>query len=281
MLIFVSSVVGRGADPVPHPDPATSPGTSSAPFALFWSLLFSLIDIRAIGTTGFRVDPPYVREGLIIAMKPKNIDIWFAPWPVALGSSSWVQHFKTAELTGCTPRSADPGQADRLPGRHAGQPAVHEHLLVDRPDPVGRQYPYTDDRPAGLGQPVLHLDLGRHAQRQRGHRQQASSASCSTSSGCWRPSASSRRSSSWARSASGSQLSLIGLAVGMVMPIPFAVSLFVGGLIAQYIRRKTGPEWFGANRNIIVAGLAVGEGVVIGLLAAIAALRSSLIALPY
>ena len=67
----------------------------------------------------------------------------------------------------------------------------------------------------------------------------------------------------------------------MVTPIPFAISLLIGGLLAMWIRRKTGPEWFGRNRNIIVAGLAVGEGVVIGLLAAIAALRNSLIALPY
>jgi hypothetical protein len=67
----------------------------------------------------------------------------------------------------------------------------------------------------------------------------------------------------------------------MVMPIPFAVSLFIGGVAAQWIRHRTGDEWFGQNRNIIVGGLAVGEGVVIGLLAAIAALRSSLIALPY
>ncbi len=74
---------------------------------------------------------------------------------------------------------------------------------------------------------------------------------------------------------------MIGLAVGMVMPLPFAVSLFIGGMIAQYIRRKTSPEWFAVNRNIIVAGLAVGEGVVIGLFAAIAALKNSLIALPY
>ena len=77
------------------------------------------------------------------------------------------------------------------------------------------------------------------------------------------------------------RLSLIGLAVGCVMPIPFAMSLLIGGLIAKGVKWKAGEEWFGRNRNIIVGGLAVGEGVVIGLLAAVAALRSSLIALPY
>ena len=59
------------------------------------------------------------------------------------------------------------------------------------------------------------------------------------------------------------------------------MSLLIGGLIALWLKRKTGQDWFGRNRHIIVAGLAVGEGVVIGLLAAVAALRSSLIALPY
>jgi hypothetical protein len=59
------------------------------------------------------------------------------------------------------------------------------------------------------------------------------------------------------------------------------MSLLIGALVAQWVKRRTGPEWFGRNRNIIVGGLAVGEGVVVGLLAALAALKSSLIALPY
>ncbi len=102
-IIFVSSVVGAIIlFRILIPD---FPWYIIGPFALFWSLLFSLIDIRAIGTTGYRVDPPYVREGLIIGMKPSNINVWFAPWPVALGASGWVQNFKTAELVNCRPRS--------------------------------------------------------------------------------------------------------------------------------------------------------------------------------
>ena len=70
---------------------------------------------------------------------------------------------------------------------------------------------------------------------------------------------------------------VLGLIAGGIVWFKY----FRDGMIAQYIRYKTGPEWFSTNRNIIVAGLAVGEGVVIGLFAAIAALKNSLIALPY
>jgi hypothetical protein len=76
-------------------------------------------------------------------------------------------------------------------------------------------------------------------------------------------------------------LSLIGLAVGMAVPLPFSVSLFIGGLLAMFIRRRWGKEWFDSYRNVMVAGLVVGEGIVIGIAAAIAALRNSLVTIPY
>ena len=77
------------------------------------------------------------------------------------------------------------------------------------------------------------------------------------------------------------KLSLIGLAVGMAMPLPFTTSLFLGGLIANTIRRWKGEEWFNSNRYVIVAGLAMGMGVVLGLFASGAALINSLVNLPY
>jgi len=76
-------------------------------------------------------------------------------------------------------------------------------------------------------------------------------------------------------------LSLIGLAVGMAVPLPFSVSLFVGGVLAILIRRRWGKEWFDRYRNVMVAGLVVGEGIVIGISAAIAALKNSLVTIPY
>jgi len=254
-----------------------------APFALIWSLVFSLIDIRAIGTTGYRVDPPFVREGIIMAMKPRVIDIWFAPWPIALGSSGWVQDFKTAELTGCTPRSLIKAKLLAYPVGMIANLVFMSIFWSIAPIPSA-QYPYTTAMlPVWANQFCIWI-----------------SASLSLSgavelSDTTRAMIGQLFNLKWmlgtvsvftavflfGKIFKKLQLSLIGLGVGMVMPIPFAMSLLIGGLIAKFVKRKTGPEWFGRNRNIIVAGLAVGEGVVIGLLAAIAALRSSLIALPY
>lgn len=254
-----------------------------APFAVVWSLVFSLIDIRAIGTTGFRVDPPFVREGLIFATKPKDIDIWFAPWPIALGAAGWVQAFRTAELTGCKPRSLILANLLAYPVGMLASLLFMSIFWSIAPIPSA-QYPYTAATlPVGVNQFCIWV-----------------SASLSYSGAAQLNPATGAIihqlfNVQWMAVTAGvfvavfllgkiwkkAELSLIGLAVGMVTPIPFAMSLLVGGILASWIRRRTGAEWFGANRNIIVAGLAVGEGVVIGLLAAIAALSSAMIALPY
>ena len=65
------------------------------------------------------------------------------------------------------------------------------------------------------------------------------------------------------------------------MPLPFTFSLFIGGIIANGIRKWKGEEWFNNNRYVIVAGLAMGMGVVLGLFASGAALMNSLVNLPY
>jgi hypothetical protein len=275
-ILFVSSVVGavilfRFLNP-------EFPWYIIAPFALFWSLLFSLIDIRAVGTTGYRIEPPYVREGLIISMHPKNINVWFAPWPVALGSSAWVQHFKTAELVNCAPRSLILAYLLAYPVGMAANLVFVSIFWSIAPIPSA-VYPYAE-----IVLPVWANNLCIWI-----------SAAMPNASEGTKQLVSQLFNYHWMVATFGIftavfllgkvfkrfALSVIGLAVGMAMPLPFAVSLFIGGMAAQYIRRKTGPEWFSVNRNIIVAGLAVGEGVVIGLFAALAALSNSLIALPY
>ena len=276
VIIFVSSVVGAVIlFRILNPD---FPWYVIGPFALFWSLLFSMIDIRAVGTTGYRIEPPYVREGLLVSMHPKNINVWFSPWPVALGSSTWVQNFKTAELVNCQPRSLILAYLVAYPVGMVANLVFVSIFWSIAPIPSA-VYPYAE-----IVLPVWANNLCIWI-----------SAAMPNASEGTKQLVSQLFNVPWMLATAGiftaifivgrvfkrAELSVIGLAVGMVMPLPFAVSLFIGGMMARYIRGKTGPEWFAVNRNIIVAGLAVGEGVVIGLFAAIAALKNSLIALPY
>ena len=254
-----------------------------APFAVVWSLVFSFIDIRAVGTTGYRVDPPYIREGLIIATKPRFIDIWFAPWPIALGAANWVSDFKTAELTGCKPRSLIVAKLIAYPVGMLASLVFMSIFWSIAPIPSA-QYPYTAATlPVWANQVCIWISAS------------LSYSGATTLNPATGSIIAQLFNIQWMAITAGlfvtvhivgriwkkAELSLIGLAVGMVMPIPFAASLLIGGIVAQLIKKRTGAEWFGVNRNIIVAGLAVGEGVVIGLVAAIAALTSAMVSLPY
>ncbi len=299
-----------------------------APFALLWSFVFSLIDIRAVGTTGFRIDPPYVREGLIVGYDKtfgyKNPHIWFAPWPVALWSSSWVQNFKICELVRCRPKDYIKAAIAAVPVAMLANFIYVSIFWRIAPIPSS-YYPYagiwfprqaqlfsgfiaatmgTGGEAAGITRKMFRIDwitytfavfvvmhfVGEYLLPRLGERAKA-----------FRP-------------------SLIGLAVGMAMPIPFAVSLFLGGLVAKGVTERwaryfllllvpaglflrgqgtilalialfgfvastlmarKGGDWFQRSKNVIVAGLAVGVGVMMGIFAAISALKNSLHSLPY
>ncbi len=304
-----------------------------APFAIIWSVLFSLIDIRAVGTTGFRVEPPYVREGLIIGYNKMsgygNPSVWFAPWPVALGASDWVTNFKICELVRCRARDYIKAAVIAVP---VGMIANFVYMSIFwRIAPIpSSTYPFAN------------IFLPRMTRFFCGLM-----ATTVETTGEIGTTAANMFKWQWMVAtflifvaihvvfelilpAISTKLkdrgpSLIGLAVGMWMPLPFALSLMVGGLVSKgagtswariillsttfvligctivwgpafwlvafilavatflshVLHKRVGPEWLQDNKNILVAGLAVGEGVVIGIFAALAALKNSLVSLPY
>jgi len=285
MLFFVSVIGAVAIFKVLIP---TFPVLYIVPFALVWSFVFSLIDSRAIGTTGFRVEPPYVREALIIGADRSGArmgaDVWFAPWPIPVGASGWVQSFKVCELVRCKASSFIKAALIATP---VGMLAnfIFMEIFWRIADIPSATYPYADTMLPIFAQnlciwmttttPVIHPDPTFSA------------------AGIFRPGVMlatfgvftliylANRAYARRRAGGGEMLSLIGLAVGMAVPVPFSVSLFAGGLVAMLVRRRWGKEWFDRYRNVMVAGLVVGEGIVIGIAAAIAALRNSLVTIPY
>jgi hypothetical protein len=261
-----------------------------APFAMLWSFVFSMIDIRAKGDTGFRVDPPYVREGLIIGTNGMvkaetgsaiSAGVWFAPWPISLGSAQWVEDFKVCELVNCKPRSyIKAAVLGMLIGMAANLFFMSVFWSV-APIPSST-YPY-----AATILPVWTTQLCFWMSTTVEGARFGDASGTEIVKQVFR--------FDWMLAAFGIfaliyllgrvfkriELSLIGLAVGMAIPLPFTISLFIGGMIALAVRRWKGAEWFERHRYVIVAGLGMGMGVVLGLFASIAALINSLVSLPY
>jgi uncharacterized oligopeptide transporter (OPT) family protein len=237
------------------------------------------------------VDPPYVRQGLIIlADKAKQVtgggigpDVWFAPWPIALGASGWTQNFKICELVRCRPSSLIKASIIAMPVGMLANFLFMEIFwrIADIPSAT---YPYADTFLPIVVQtdciwmstttPVLNPDPTYSAANIFKVKWMLIAFGIFTLIyivnrvyGALRP--------------KKEIVSLIGLAVGMATPLPFSLSLFIGGLLAIFIKKRWGAEWFNRYRNVLVAGLVVGEGVVIGICAAIAALKNSLVTIPY
>jgi len=67
-------------------------------FGFIWTPLMSYINARMSGLAGTHVSIPYLKEASFMMTKYSNVDIWFAPIPLA-DYSSLAQQFRTVELT--------------------------------------------------------------------------------------------------------------------------------------------------------------------------------------
>lgn len=67
-------------------------------FGFFWSPLNSYISARMHGLTGRGVSFPYLKEASVVASGYRNVDIWYAPVPLA-DHGAVAQRFREVELT--------------------------------------------------------------------------------------------------------------------------------------------------------------------------------------
>lgn len=80
----------------------------------------------------------------------------------------------------------------------------------------------------------------------------------------------------------GVPFNIVGLATGTFIWPPFATSSLLGGLLGRYVIKKyMGDEWWGKNRAVIVAGIAVGEGIMVGIFSGFTMMSKSTWLLPY
>ena len=233
-----------------------------------WTFIFTLASARAIGVTGMGPLAPYsstlyVREASYIATGYAGADIWFAPLVVSSGGSFMCSVFKTAKLTGTNP--IDYVKAYFIAFFVAlimGYIYVSAFWRIAPMPSVLFPCPFWPlqatiqslfiTRSLELFNPTLLIGAATVGSIlffiiEVGHL----------------------------------PLSLMGLALGPTLPIPYTLSYMIGAIAAKLVERRMGKEWFQTNRSVIVAGIFTGVGLTVAFSTAIALIASSMWAMPY
>ncbi|MGD8544541.1 MAG: OPT/YSL family transporter [Candidatus Bathyarchaeota archaeon] len=233
-----------------------------------WTFVFSMISTRAIGVTGMGPVAPFsgslfVQEGAYIATGYAGVDIWFAPLIVDSGGAIFCATFKTAELTDTNPM--DFVKAYFI--------AFFSALIMDfiytwafwRITPIPSALFPVPTWP--LQAAVQGLFITRSFQ-------------------LFQPSL------MIGAAAVGSVLflvielahlpiSLIGIALGPTLPIPYTVTYMIGAVAAYMLEKRKGKTWFYTYRTVIVAGIFTGIGFAVAVGTGIALIAQSMWATPY
>jgi len=75
--------------------------------------------------------------------------------------------------------------------------------------------------------------------------------------------------------------SIVGLVAGTYILPANSISLIIGAIIARFLARMYGENWWRKNRGVIVAGVATGEAVVVGIATSIVMLSKATWILPW
>lgn len=231
-----------------------------AALAIGWTLLSNIISGRALGETGLEFAVPYIREGSYVALgytynpaTGTGLNAWFAPIYIGGGGVGWIGGFAGATFTGTSKR--DYVKAYILAVPLAYIVSFGTVLAFSSIAPVPSQaYPF-----AAADWPVRSVfEL------------------------LWVSNPLSILKPMWILGAFiiGFVVALpcsifklpfvlISFSVGMVQPIPFTVSILLGGVIAKILMRRFGKDWWEDYKAVIVAGIGLGEGVIVAVSAAI------------
>lgn len=233
-----------------------------------WTFVFTLASARSIGITGMGPVAPYsntlyVTEASYIATGYTGADIWFAPLVVSSGGSFFCAVFKTAQLTDTNP--IDYVKAYFIAffiSLVMGYIYVSAFWSIAPMPSALFPCPFWP-----LQATITSLFITRSFQ-------------------LFNPtfliSAAAIGSILFFTIEIGHlPLSLMGLALGPTLPIPYTVSYMIGAVAAKLIERRMGKEWFAANRTVMVAGIFTGEGLIVALSTAIALIARSMWAMPY
>jgi hypothetical protein len=241
--------------------------TVAAVLALIaWNFLTMLINGRATGEAGYSFSAPYVQQALWTAFKAP-IGAWLVAAPFDAGGVGgyWSHHVKTAHLTQTKPMSFFKSYLvalvfavvfgflyTQLFWSVAPMPSsTYPYLLIQWPRDAMTQALWMTGQL--LTQKIGLVGLG----------------------------AAATLAIQVAISIFSLPLSLVGLLAGASQAFPMALTTVMGSFVGHVILRRVFKEKWSTTRATVVAGVAVGEGVAVGIGALVSMIVKSMWALPY
>lgn len=225
-----------------------------------WSFLSNIISGRALGETGLEFSVPYIREGSYVAAgylyNPATgygLNAWFAPLYIGTSGVGWIGGFAGTRFTGTSNRDYIKAYIIAIPLTYVLS-FIFTQAFWGIAQVPSAAYPY-----AAANWPVQSLyDL------------------------LWIKNPFSIIKPIWviipfivgsivALSCSAFKIPfiLIAFSLGITQPIPFTVSILIGGIIGKLLMQKFGKERWDEYKSVIVAGLLLGEGVIVAISAAL------------
>jgi hypothetical protein len=241
-----------------------------------WTFIITLVAARSIGLTGYNLfaatgygyaaSPAYVKEGILLSIPYQGLDAWAAPLAISQGGASWCAAFKLCQLTGTKPISYIKAWFLTVFISFITSMLYMQMFWSLAPIPSA-SYPYLSfqwpitlmfwnlwvTKSIVMFQPMVIV-----ASFIIGALMDVIPAIIKL------------------------PFSLIGFIVGASTPVPGTISMFIGALVGHYfIRRRLGEEWWKNYRYVILAGIFLGEALMVGIAATIMLMSKAAWILPF
>ncbi|MEM1515626.1 MAG: hypothetical protein QXL85_07070 [Candidatus Bathyarchaeia archaeon] len=241
-----------------------------------WTFIVTLVAARSIGLTGYNLfaatgygytaSPAYIKEGILLSLPYQGLDAWAAPLAISQGGASWCAAFKLCQLTGTKPASFIKAWFLTVLISFITSMLYMQMFWSLAPIPSS-SYPYLSfqwpitllfwnlwvTKSIVIFQPMIILfsffvgaimDIIPEIIR--------------------------------------IPFSPIGFIVGASTPVPSNISSFVGAIVGHYfIRKRLGEEWWKDYRYVVLAGVFLGEALVVGIAATIMLMSKAAWILPF
>jgi len=233
--------------------------------AIGLTFLWTMISANSIGLAGPSVNLPYVYQVIMLGSGSRIPDIWFMPMAVSNAGASWCAYFKLADLC----------ETDRMVVVKACLAVlvlgpitafIYTGMFWSMAEIPSAVYPWLNqmwpvESMLTLWWPSRGMaGIGLDPQLLAGG---ASIAAVLFLASRLIP------------------IDLVGLTLGISTLPAFAPTMALGALVGRLIRYIVGGKWWDENRTAVVAGFAIGEGVIGALCASIALISKAIWLLPY